>query len=437
MPRRTNEEPYSRESEEAVIGVIINEEGAPLPAAQQRLRPEDFYLPYTRALYTAICAMAAERLPINLCSVYSYVADSDLDTSATAASECTSTGATSASIDFHINQVAAYSTARAVRAFGLNWSDRACRKPTGDHVPAMMAELKALNNRSCSGRSPADLLQEHRAWLEKGDKACLETGLTHLDHLIKCLDDHLWVIAGRPKMGKTSFAVDLSYRIMANGYGRGLFYSLEMSAERILRKFHARLLDHKEYLRAVASHQIDALPNLYLDSLEAYAKLPIDIVDDQHDIEGICASIRHECQRNPEISHIAIDYIEMIRTRERVSGPVETINHCLQSLVALKKEIRRPIFLLAQLRRRGSDMNASSPPSMDELKGSGLLEQSADVILMLHHMTEVDSVKRLCGDIYKPICAEVVQRDGPSGNLKFRAYPKQSLFEEWPEGGLT
>ena len=119
----------------------------------------------------------------------------------------------------------------------------------------------------------------------------------------------------------------------------------------------------------------------------------------------------------------------MITSTEKFNGPVETINHALRSLVALKKEVKRPIILVAQLRRRSEEF--AGEPSMDELKGSGLIEQSADVILLLWEAPMTDAETQLCNGAYRKIKARLVQRDGPHGVLDLEYYAPQARFVDW------
>jgi replicative DNA helicase len=424
--------PFVADSEEAVIGVLLNSDGELVSQARQSLEPDDFYVPAHRSTFRALCEMNEEGVPIDLLSVVQRMENDGRAGKVTAfdIAKMTDTSASTATLDYHINQVAAYSNARRVITLGANWMRRAQKSPSSDLVSSVFTDVKALSNRACKSLGMEDLRAAHEAWLEAGvDSAVLTTDIRQLDEKVKIQSDHLIVIGARPKTGKTALTIDLLAR-WSRSQGAGLFYSLEMSADRIARRFAARLCDHGAWRRRV-SGQDGALSirELLQDNAEKLYKMPIRIIDNQHDIEGICASIRHEIARDPSIKYIAIDYVEMITSKEKFNGPVETINHALRSLVALKKEIKRPIILVAQLRRRSEEF--AGEPSMDELKGSGLIEQSADVILLLWEAPMTDAETQLCNGAYRKIKARLVQRDGPHGVLDLEYYAPQARFVDW------
>lgn len=434
MPDSTR--PFCAESEEAVIGVLMITDGIHVATARQALEADDFYVPAHRSVFRAMCDMADDGVPIDLISIAQRMDKDGRSGKVTAfeVASMTETSATSATLDYHINVVRQYSDARKVQAIGVNWARRAQKAPTTDLLSGISDDIKALSARGCRSQGMDDLKAAHEAWLDAGmDSAVLTTDIKALDDKVKLQADHLVIIGARPKTGKTSFAVDLLARF-SRKQGSGLFYSLEMGADRIARKFAARLCNHRDWRdRQEGRAGLLTTRDLMYDNRKALYRMPIRIIDNQHDIEGICASIRYEISRDPTIAYIAIDYVEMITSREKLNGPVETINHALRSLVALKKEIKRPIFLVAQLRRRSEEF--AGEPSMDELKGSGLIEQSADVILLLWEGAMSDAESQMCNGAYRKIKARLVQRDGPHGVLDLEYYAPQSRFGDWRFSG--
>lgn len=375
-------------------------------------------------------ALVEKRVPLDIITLHDELDRMGAGVDACSVAEFTDAVPTSANIQHYASIVRQMSLSRKLQRFGVTWADKVARAPEDDHLTPMLNQLKAFSAGGCGSKGFGDLKAVHEEWLAHGGgKPFLTTGLPILDEKVKCQADHLWVIGARPKTGKTSFVVDLLARF-ADKQGAGLFYSLEMGADRIARKFAARLVPHEAYKRRLAGHDgLLTVAELLRDHSQRLYDLPIRIIDDQHTIEGICSTARHEIARNPEIKFLAIDYVEMITSREKLNGSVEIINHALRSLVALKKEIARPIFLISQLRRRSEEF--SGEPSMDELKGSGLIEQSADVILLLWEGALTQSERDKAGDVYRKIKAKLVQRDGPHGVLDFAYYPQQSRFTTW------
>ena len=347
-------------------------------------------------------------------------------------------------LDEYVDTLLAYSRARQVQTLARRWAVYAGENPTMDSANGLIADLKHLQSGRCIAITPEQLKETHDAWVASGgEKPVLRTGIGPLDAMVRCQADHLWIIGARPKTGKTSLAVDLFARFAETGQGSGLFYSLEMAADRILRKFHHRVVPHQEYIERVGESRYRpvTIGDLLAEHSETLYSLPLKIVDNEHTVEGICASARHEIAQDPTIKYIAIDYVEMMTTANRsIQGSVEVINHALRSLVALKKELRIPIILISQLRRRGHDNrrgeSMNDEPSMDEFKGSGLIEQSADVMLMLWEPAKTQAESLICGENYRKLALKIVQRDGANGVIDLQAYMPQSRFRTWRHGGM-
>lgn len=425
--------PCSLESEEAVVGVVLMNDARNLPTVRAQLVPEDFHTDHCRSVFRAMCEMEDRKTPIDLVTVVQHLDGTSV--SASDVARLTDTSATSVTLGHHIDIVRRYSDARKVYRFGITWARRAASSPTSELIEEVAAASRALASRSGKALSMEDMREIHEEWLESDNKPIFTTGIEAIDRYIKCQADYLWVIGARPKTGKTSLAIDLSARISGTGQGGGLFYSLEMSADRIMRKYNARLCPHSAWLRRARGEDgLLTIPELLREHTEPLYKLPVRIIDTQSTIEGICASARHEVQQDPDIKYIVIDYMELIRTREKITNKVDRLDHALLALVALKKELKRPIFLISQLRRR--DKNGPEEPGDDELKGSGMIEQSADAIVLLWNGTLTDAERRLSEGVYRKVKAKIIQRDGPCGIVSLEYYPPQSKFGNWKFGGM-
>ncbi len=420
-------------AEAAIIGIIMLNDGADMVRVHDKLRPEDFACEDSRDAYITMLQLWERQAPINVSTVMTEMNLNGLwkTSSLMYLSNAVDAIGSSASLEFYVDTVRQLSHSRELYRLVLKWAGKIITKPADrSHAELIARDLRTIKGAGDSSKTFSDLKGAYEEWLSAGDKVYLQTHLEKLDDYVKCQQDYLWVIGARPKTGKTSFVVDLLSRFAATNQGGGLFYSLEMGADRIMRKFAARLVPHEAYRRRVSGQDgLLTVSELLREHAEKLYEMPIKVIDDQHTIEDIVASARSEIARDPSIRYIAIDYVELIGTREKLNGSVEIINHALRTLVALKAELGRPVFLISQLRRRGEDF--SSEPSMDELKGSGLIEQSADVIILLWEGTMNQHERDRAGTCYRKINAKLVQRDGPHGVLEFAYYPQQSRFTTW------
>ena len=416
---------FNLESEEAVVGICISNPDD-FPLAQRQLNPEDFFLPHTRGIYRILLELDEKQVAIDLMSVSAAATAAGLLVSDVA--RISGLWASFSSIQYHIDIVKRYSESRSVYSHAMRWAGAVAGNPLGDNLGAYVSDVVALEKREEETDDQA--IAEHMRWLERGGNTpVLTTGITAIDNMIRCEADYLWVIGARPKGGKTSLVIDLFTRFAGSGQGRGLFFSLEMAKSRLMRKLNARCCPHAEFVRRHEEHEgLLTTYDLMAGVVDKCLALPIRIVDKPVTIEDIVSIARKMKRECPDLAYIGIDYAELVRTR-RPMYPLEQLNTVLLELVALKKELRVPIFLISQIRRSGDKENPE--PDMDELKGSGMLEQSADAMLLLWQGEMTSAEFNVFGSTYRKINCKVIQRDGPAGTVKLRYYPPQSLFGDW------
>ena len=425
---------YCRESEEAVAGVAIRSGTSAVALITKQLNKDDFFLPHCRDVLEAVQSLCDSGTPVDLMTVADWLKKNLKESEATPAvvAELIDTPAIADTIQYHVDRVLAFKRSRELYRTIVHWSGEVKARPEEDLLPEVVSSISDIGLRGSGSAVTLDSLREkHHEWLVSGcDNPFIKTGIDSIDSLIKIESDYLVIIGARPKTGKTSVLIDLATRIAGTGQGSGLIFSLEMAPDRLLRRINSRVCPHQEFKRRKAGEcGFLTTHDLMAEYAEHAYKLPLKMMEGLTDVESICAAIRHEVASDPSIAFIGIDYIELIGTKKKANGPVETLNEVCKALVRLKKEVRRPIFLLSQLRRKGEGSGAE--PTMDELKGSGMIEQSADAMFLLWNGVMSDADIKLLGEDFKKIKVSVVQRDGPDGILTLRYYPPQSLFGDW------
>lgn len=215
------------------------------------------------------------------------------------------------------------------------------------------------------------------------DEEPLHWGLSKLEAITAGIHrQNLMVVAARPAVGKTAFALQTAVDVAAAGH-RVLFLPLEMSvselSERILLRFDKDRAINHEHLRkgCLEDGELRAI-NEIVAGLEQKLKdnlLPVETLDFVEDVE---LAIK---ENRPEL--VIIDQCSQLRQRERgLKGNFERLSYCTRTLKKIAMKTGVPIMLLYQVNRSGAEF-----PTLNDLKGSGSFEEDADLVLLLHNLS--------------------------------------------------
>lgn len=213
-----------------------------------------------------------------------------------------------------------------------------------------------------------------------GNDDGLSTGLSDLDEKLgKIRPGDLMVIAGRPGMGKSAFAMQLAEK-MASEQKPALFFSLEMSAGQLV----DRLLSSAGRVNLKKFRSADFIDEDWQGLTAAVGMvqgMPVYIDDHSHALDAILATMRAFKRRHGGIGPVVVDYIGLVDspgdTRE------QEIAKITRSLKNAAKRLQCPILALSQLNRKLED-RADRRPQQADLRESGAVEQDADSIVMLY-----------------------------------------------------
>lgn len=217
----------------------------------------------------------------------------------------------------------------------------------------------------------------------KGKKTGLETGFTELDKITNGFQNgDLIIIAGRPSMGKTLFALNIAEHAAINNGKTILFFSLEMNKEQLLERTFSRFSSvNAAGLRSGNLNNLDferittVLPKIRKSKL---------LIDDRSAI-GV-SDIRAKCRRVKRehgLSLVVIDYITLMKG----DGENETlrIGNITRGLKLLARDLNVPVIAISQLNRGVETQNKTDRrPTMAHLRQSGAIEQDADLILFVY-----------------------------------------------------
>jgi replicative DNA helicase len=258
------------------------------------------------------------------------------------------------------------------------------------------------------------------------------TGYTDLDQKTSGLQGgDLIIVAGRPSMGKTAFALNVAEHVAVNaGLPVGVF-SMEMGGSQLAMRMLASIgrldssrvrtgrLNDEEWGRlAFALGKLHEAP-IYID--ETGGINPIDL-------RARARRLHRQCGK---LGLIVIDYLQLMVGVRQSDNRANEVSEISRSLKALAKELEVPVIALSQLSRKVEERQ-DKRPMMSDLRESGAIEQDADVILMMYRE-----------EYYKPDTqekgvAEVIigkQRNGPTGTVRLAFLGEYTRFENLAQGG--
>ncbi len=275
-----------------------------------------------------------------------------------------------------------------------------------------------------------DLLIEAFAEIEQRsgkDVTGLSTGYFGLDSMTTGLHGgEMIVIAGRPSMGKTSFAMNIAEHIGANEHIPVAIFSLEMSKLQLAE----RLLCSRGMVDSQAVRRGSLEPAAYQDLIHTSAELsqaPI-YIDDTPAMTPL--EIRAKARRlkaQHGIQCIVIDYLQLMSLGGRVESRQAEISAISRQIKSLARELDVPVLILSQL-NRAAEQRENHRPRMSDLRESGSIEQDADVVLLLHREDYYHKEQD-----YEPTNkAEVIiekQRNGPQGTVELHFNGQFTRFD--------
>lgn len=254
-------------------------------------------------------------------------------------------------------------------------------------------------------------LEENRA---EGKKPGIATGFPDLDKLITSgLEPGTFnVLAGRPSMGKTAFALQLALNISIKQGLPSLFFSLEMPGESLIARMIANFGRIDLQVLKNADFTDDAIFERYTHAIGRVA-VEHFVIDDQSGmtLAEMKAKARR-MKREQGLSCIFIDYLGLIEGEGKSEYDIVTKNS--RGIKNMAKELGVPIICLAQL-ARAVEQRQDKRPMMSDLRESGHVEQDADIIAMLYRDEYYNANSEDKG-IAEVILAK--QRNGPTGSVK-------------------
>lgn len=247
----------------------------------------------------------------------------------------------------------------------------------------------------------------------------IPSGIGDLDRVITGLNrSDLILLAARPGMGKTSFALNIARYAACTAKKTVAFFSLEMSKEQLASrllstealisgtKLRTGKLSEEEWSRLIPASDVLSNSELYLD-----------------DTPGITITeMKSRLRRLHNLDLVVIDYLQLMASGKRIDNRVQEISEITRNLKILAKEMNVPVITLSQL-SRASEKRDDHRPQLSDLRDSGSIEQDADIVLFLYREgyyadKSADNAAAQTSDMNSGECIVAKNRHGESRSVK-------------------
>ena len=383
--------PHNIDAEESVLSALFINNAGFEDERVEDLQPDHFYKPAHKKIFSAMCSLRKKNEPADLLTVAQALDRKEQLKEIGGASylaKISDAAPVAVNVGHYAKIVKDHAITRAMITTGIeivqdgygniedidSYVDRSQAKVLGIQPASSKDDIHDMGSIVMNGLDRIETVQTSDA--EIGHKL----GLPKLDVLIQLFGSILAIIAGRPGMGKTAFALSLALYLAKRSVKVG-FLSLEMDKESLF----DRLLSILSNINSLKFYRKNALTGEDFQALNKAAgilsELPIFIDDGQCDIHGIGRKCRKLKKMGCEI--IFIDQLSKIKNLGPANRTKFEIysDHC-SAIAMLKKELRTPIFLLSQVNRE-LEKRHDKRPTLSDLKLTGSLEEDADLVFFL------------------------------------------------------
>ena len=388
------------ESEQSVIGSLLID-----PKSFDRidfLAESDFYREDHRIIFRHIALMLADRLPVDVVTVAESMASVGVDSGRIGLAylgELAMNTPSAANITRYAKVVAEKRGMRDLLNASAKIADIAQEEstlPVVERIDAAQSIVFALaDSRSKAGSEDAESIGSilssvvsdiHERYENGGQITGLSTGFADLDEKTCGLHGgDLVIVAGRPSMGKTAFAINVAEHVAVNEGKPALVFSMEMNKKQLTERSIASLGSLSMNVIRSGKMVDDDFTRLSF-AIGKLHQSPLHIDDTAALTVMQMRSRARRMARKHGLSLIVVDYIQLARGDSASSNSgnrEQEVSSISRGLKALAKEFNCPVIALSQLNRK-VDERADKRPMMSDLRDSGAIEQDADMILMMY-----------------------------------------------------
>ena len=386
--------PHDLASEQAVLGsIFINPDK--MVEVTEHLKPDDFYRPAHKILFKAMMSLADRGEAIDIVTVKSMLeANNELNLVGNVSylAEIINAVPTSSNAEHYAKIVAKKSRLREIignlsDSIGNAYDEDMDIDEIISKTEESLLKVSQSSNKG-SFRPIHDVLLENHAKIEERSNSTseitgIETGFYDFDKLTTGLhEDNLIILAARPAMGKTAFALNIAQNVATKANQPVAIFSLEMGSESLVERMlsaEGAIPNHHIRTGALSTNEWERL--VYAQSRLAEAPIFID-VSAGVGISDIRARARRLAQETSGLGLIVIDYLQLI-TGRKTDNRQQEVSEISRQLKIIAKELKVPVIALSQL-SRSVEQRQDKRPIMSDLRDSGSIEQDADIVAFLY-----------------------------------------------------
>ncbi|MEX0668169.1 MAG: replicative DNA helicase [Candidatus Saccharimonadales bacterium] len=430
--------PQSVEAESSLIGSILIDQEAMTKIADI-VSSNDFYETRHNQIFSSILQLYEQRRPIDVLTVTEKLESSGIIDKVGGASYITDLAnsvPSAAHVEEYADIVAKKATLRrligaAQEITNLGYSDSQDTAELIDQAEQLLYGVSDNKNRQAF-RSIGDVLSESFDRIEelskdKGKLRGVSTGFRSVDNILAGLQNSdLLILAARPAMGKSSFALNIAHHVAIDeGIPVGLF-SLEMSQEQLVDrllsaeagvdswKLRTGNLDDKDFAKIG-------------DAMGVLSEAPIFIDDTPMANVMDMRTKARRIQSQHGLGLIIVDYLQLMSGRGNYGeNRVQEVSEISRGLKGLARELNVPVLALSQL-SRGVESRNPQIPQLADLRESGSIEQDADVVMFLYREEyyNPDTDRQGLSDLFVK-----KHRNGPTGQVELYFHAEKTQFRE-------
>ena len=432
----TRQMPHSLEGEQAVLGSMLIDPEC-IKDVMDKLQPGDFYLRQNREIFEAIYSMFSYARPVDGITVAEELRKNgtyDEQTTRRYLAELMEITPTSANVMEYVKIVRDKALLRgvAIAAAEITAMVQEGIGTASDTLDAAEQKIFAVRRGQSAqdmvpiSRVLPDVLERLGEMTESQDHMPgLSSGFSAVDAKITGLNkSDLLLLAARPGMGKTSFALNIALNVARSSRKTVAVFSLEMSAEQLVtRILSGEALVENYRLRTGNLRETD------WQKIAAAASVlnQLDIrVDDNPMLSA--ADMNAKCRRLDNLGLVVIDYLQLMTSAgdksNRGENRQQVVSDISRMMKIMAKELNVPVICLSQL-SRANEKRDDKRPMLSDLRESGAIEQDADIVMFLYRddYYNEDSEKHNIAE-----CIIAKNRHGETGKVELRWMPEYTQF---------
>ncbi len=421
--------PVSLEAERSALGACLMDREA-LNIVMEILQPEDFYDTTHRAAYEVVFGMAQRDKPVDPLTFLEEIGrqgKSDLFGGQAFVGSLIDSVPTTANVEYHAGIVRDKAIHRRLISAGntivkLGYAEEMDVDEALEEAERAVFEIAQKRN-STNFRHVAEVLGKTFQQIEEQynrsdqDVTGFNSGFIELDRLTGGFQPgSLNIVAARPSMGKTAFAINIA-QFGGQGAKRPvLIFSLEMGAEQLVQRMlgaEARINIHDLRNGSFPKSAWESLA----EAAGRLAEAPI-FIDDSSMLSTL--EFRARCRRfkskHKDLGLVLVDYLQLMNSSRRIDNKQQEVAEISRALKGVARELEAPVIALSQLSRAVEQRNEKKP-QLSDLRDSGAIEQDADTVILLYRPGYYDAGTPGEEEDNRAFISLAKHRNGPTGEI--------------------